>query len=386
MRILRIFRRVALCLICSVLLCASLTLRIFATEDKESLGMPEEYYGVIDELPPEVADKLPEGIYSENVEDIGESLVEIGSAEYIFAFMGELIGNGLGKAVSLAARLCGILILSALFGSMKRNLSDVVSEAIGFCISCAVFAAIIDVTYTQIEMVSDFFGRLNSLIVGMIPVTGAVYAMGGNIGTSVASSSGMYAFLAVSEGICAKTIVPISCVCIVMALCRGIAPNINLQGITSGIKKCYTFVLGMIMTILLALLSSQTAITAAADSTAARAAKMVTSSAIPVVGGSVAETLRTVASGVQYTKSVVGVGGIVFLLILLLPTLVSLLLTRLAFIFSGSVADLLGCESEGRLIRELDSVWGFMIAVVAMCSVMFVLAMTIFIKTTVAIL
>lgn len=373
-------------MVCPVLLCLAFTVKIFAEDDKDTAMMPDEYYGVVDGLPPEVADKLPDGIYSDNVEDIGNALVEVSSAEYIFGFMGELIGNGIGDAVSLAARLCGVLILSALFEAMKKNLSDAVSSAIGFCVSCAVFAAITDVTYTEIKMVSDFFGRLNSLIVGMIPVTGAVYAMGGNLGTSVASSGGMYAFLAVSEGICAKTIVPISCVCIAMALCRGIAPNINLQGIASGIKKCYTFVLGMIMTILLSVLSSQTAITAAADTTAARAAKMVTSSAIPVVGGSVADTLRTVATGVQYTKSVVGVGGIVFLLILILPTLVSLLLTRLSLIFSGSVADLLGCESEGRLIRELDGVWGFMIAVVAMCSVMFILAMTIFIRTTVAIL
>lgn len=366
------------------IICILFTLGAFAEDD--SVDLPEEYYGIVENLPPESADKLPQGLYSEDVEEIGDALLEVSSAEYIFDLIGELIGDGIGDALSLAARLCGIIVLSAVFSSLRKNLSEAASGAIGFCVSCAVFAAIIDLVYGQIKMVSDFFDRINSLIVSVIPVTGAVYAMGGNVSTAVASSGGMYAFLAVSEGICAKTVIPVSCICIALALCRGVAPHINLQGIASGMKKCYTFVLGMIMTILLAILSSQTSLTAAADTTAARAVKMVASSAIPVVGGSVAETLRTVASGVQYTKSVVGVSGIVVILMLLLPTLISLLLTRLALIFAGSVAELLGCEGESRLIRELDSVWGFMIAVVAMCSVMFIFAMTVFIKTTVAIL
>ena len=377
-------RKIAVSLMLIPLLCVLLTFGAFAEDG--SIDLPEEYYGIVENLPPESADKLPQGLYSEDMEEIGDALLEISSAEYIFDFIGELIGNGIGDALSLAARLCGIIVLSAVFSALRRNLSEAASGAIGFCVFCAVFAAIIDLVYGQIKMVSDFFDRINSLIVSVIPVTGAVYAMGGNVSTAVASSGGMYAFLAVSEGICAKTVIPVSCICIALALCRGVAPHINLQGIASGMKKCYTFVLGMIMTILLAILSTQTSLTAAADTTAARAAKMVASSAIPVVGGSVAETLRTIASGVQYTKSVVGVSGIVVILMLLLPTLISLLLTRLALIFAGSVAELLGCEGESRLIRELDSVWGFMIAVVAMCSVMFIFAMTIFIKTTVAIL
>ncbi len=382
----RIVKKGFAMIFCVTTLCVFFSMEAFCADSEAVDSLPEEYYGMLENLPPDTADKLPEGVYSQNTEVIGDALMEMTSFDYVFPFIGELIGDGMGDVAALVARLCGIILLSAVFEAMRKSLSDAVAGAVGFCTSCATFAAVIDLLYGQIRMVSDFFDRLNSLILGMIPVTGAVYAMGGNVSTGVASSGGLYAFLAVSEGICAKTIVPVSCICVALALCRGVAPHINLQGMASGIKKCYTFVLGMIMTILLALLATQTSLTAAADSTTARAAKMVTSSMIPVVGGSVAETLRTVASGVQYMKSVVGVSGIVFILMLLLPTLISLLLTRLAFIISGSIAELLGCEGESRLIRELDGVWSCMIAVVAMSSVMFIFAMSIFIRTTVAVL
>jgi len=367
-----------------LLVCSAFCARVGATEADK---LPEEYYEMVEQLPDDLLDKLPDGIASEDTESIGDTIMSLTSSEYVFSLIGELFGEGLGGAVGLAARLCGILVISAVFSSFKRSIgSDAVSGAIGFCSSCAVFAAIIEVEHKQILMVGEFFERLNSLMLSMIPVTGAVYAMCGNVTTAATGSATMYAFLAVSEGICAKTIVPISSICLALALCRSVSPDLNLQGISSGIKKCYTFVLGMIMTILIALLSAQTSLSAAADSTAARAAKMVASTVIPVVGGSVSETLRTVASSVQYMKSIVGVGGIAFVLILLLPTLVTLLLNRLAFMAAGCIADLLGCESESRLISDIGAINGCMIATVSMCSVMFILALNIFIKTAVAIL
>ena len=75
----------------------------------------------------------------------------------------------------------------------------------------------------------------------------------------------------------------------------------------------------------------------------------------------------------------------IFSLILLLPTLISLIITRFVYLVAGSVADLLGCERESRLIGELGGVSGLMIAAVSMCSVMFILAFNIFIRSTVAV-
>ena len=137
--------------------------------------------------------------------------------------------------------------------------------------------------------------------------------------------------------------------------------------------------------VLLTVLSTQTVLACAADSVSSRAAKLVASNIIPIVGGSVGDTLRTLSSSVGYLKSICGIGGILFIILLLLPTLVTLLLTRAVFILAVAVADLVGCESESKLLSELGSVYGILVAVVSMCSVMFILALTIFVRSTVAV-
>ena len=347
--------------------------------------MPDEFGAALGELPSELADKLPDEIYADDPEEVGKALENIASPKYAIELLGELFGDGIGAAISFCATLCGVLVVAALCSALKRSVaSEALSGALGFCVSAVLFAVILDSLCRQIEEVSGFFERINALVYSMIPVFGAIYVSGGSVATATATSGSMYLFLAISESFCANTIVPISSICTAIALSRSLSPTIELQSIGNAIKKCYTFALGLIMSLLLLLLATQTTLAAAADSIGGRAAKMLTASMIPVVGGSVSETLRAAAAGVEYIKTVTGVGGVVFIVILLLPTLVSLLLGRLALLIASAVGGVLGCDDEARLLGDIGSIYGCMIAAVSMCSVMFILAMNIFMRTAVA--
>lgn len=158
-----------------------------------------------------------------------------------------------------------------------------------------------------------------------------------------------------------------------------------LAGFTGAVKKTYNFFVAALMTVLVFALGAQTTIAISADTAAARGAKLLSSTVIPVVGGAVGDTLRTVAGSVQYVKSVVGIGGILFVLAVTLPTLISLLLFRLVFLLTGSMAEALGCQRESRLLSELGNVYGCLVGAVAICSVAFAVALGIFVKCAVAV-
>lgn len=355
-----------------------------SNSDSEN-GLPKEYYDAIESLPPEISDNLPADIYSESSEKVAEGLSKMLSADYFVNMLGNIVSLEISSSVALLGKLCGVILISAIFATLKSSISsEALSRAFGFCSTCTLFGVIAQTFILQIELLASFFERLNSLMVSFVPIACTVWAIGGNVGTAAASGGILYAFLGVSEVLCAKTAIPVSVICLVFALCRGIAPSLNLSGFSSAIRKCYTFTLGFIMTLLLAILSSQTILSSSKDSIGARSAKIITATVIPVVGGSVSETLRTLGASVQYIKSIVGVSAILFIIVLLLPTLITLIITRLVYLLAGSVADLLGCERESRLIGELGGISGVMIATASMVSVMFILAFNIFIKTSVA--
>ncbi len=350
-------------------------------------GMPEGYEDLPQYLPDDVRELLPEEIESRSTEEVGQAVEELSDVRYILNIVSEALAPRLRESVAFFAKLVGLLVLAAIFSAVKNSLgSDALSGAVRFCTTSAIFAAIIQTQLEHLKSVQVFFERLTSLMNAMVPIAGTVWAMGGNVTTASSGTATLSVFLLACENMFAKTVMPICCVSIALALCNTMSPEMGLKGFTGAIKKLYTFCLGMIMMLLVSCLGAQTTLTAAADSTTARAAKMVSSTVIPVVGGSVGDTLRTVASSVQYLKSIVGISGIVFIFLLVLPTLLSLLLTRFAFILGTSVAEILGCDSESRLLAELGNVYGCMIAAVSISSVMFILAFNIFVRTVVALM
>jgi len=136
--------------------------------------------------------------------------------------------------------------------------------------------------------------------------------------------------------------------------------------------------LSFFMMLLLAMLGSQTILGASKDTLAMRSAKFAAGSMIPVVGGSVAELLRSVSASVGYMRSAVGICGVLLLLLLMLPTLVELLLARATWQICSFFAEILGCDGEKRLLDEFASINGYLIAAVAICSSVLFLTFTLF--------
>ena len=375
-------RKIVIFIILSAILFITLSVPSFA---KDTGDMPDGYRDAVDSLGEEGAEHLKDGMYSDDPSVVGEAVSQMSDSRFWIEVVFDEIENRLSSTALLFAKLCGLLVLASVFGALGRSLSsDTLSGAVRFCTTTAIFAAIIHIQAEHLRSVEQFFGRLLAMMGTMIPVTGTVWAMGGNVGTASVGTSALYVFLNVCEGLCAKSLLPVCCLFTALALCNTLSPEMGLRGFSGTLKKIYTFFLGMIMTILMATLSSQTTLSAAADSTTARAARLVSSNVIPMVGGAVGDTLRTVATSVQYLKSVVGIGGIILILLLLLPVLISLILTRLVFLLCSGVAEMLGCDTESRFLSEIGGVYGIMIAVVSISSVMFIFALTVFSKTVVA--
>lgn len=356
----------------------------FCVGAESAASMPDEFGEIAGSLPDGVRDSLPDEML--DPEHVHEGLSEVLSVEYIFEYLGDRLQDGLSSALRLACILIGLVIISALARALVLSVeSPALGSSFRMCSSLALFSAVIGIEISQLERIAELLDSLNELMGSMIPVTGVIWAMGGNVSTASTGSATLYVFLSMCESLCAKTVLPVCLILTVVALSTAISPDLRLGGVSGAVKKTYNFVLGLVMTLLVSVLGLQTTLTSSADGIGAKTAKLVSSTVIPIVGGSVGDTLRSVAGSAQYIKSVFGISAIVFILFLVLPTLISILLSRAVFVLTGGVADMLGCDQESRLLGEIGNIYGCMLGVVSMSAVMFILGFAIFVKSAVAI-
>lgn len=363
---------------------------VSAAKDKEEETLSPEleagYETMLDAIPENIRDQLPDGFSSGNAEEIGGAVEKMLDPAYILGIVLDTVGVYLPDALRLFAVILGILILSAVFSTVRKSVkSSAMGRIVTLVASTAILAAIADTQTRLFSSLSDYFSRLSSLAAGMIPISGVLYAMGGNVAGAATGGGAMAIFLAVSEFVGGELLFPTVGACLALATVPVFAPGLNVRSISAAIKRVFTFCLGFLMMILSALLALRACLASKADSISARTVKYVTSSVIPVVGGSIADSLRTVGASVEYLRTTLGAAGILLVVLLVLPVVLSVLLTRFSLILLQSVAELLGCEGEARLLSETVSVYGYILAVAVMCAVMFIFALTLLIRTAAAI-
>lgn len=360
-----------------------LAVNIFADETLECL---DEYKDMLDALPEEIAGLLPESLFSDSVEDISQGAKDVSSFGYILKVIAEYLGLELQSALKLLATLLGILIICAVMNSVKSSFSsNGIASVLSVCVRSSLFLTACMSQLVIVKAVESFFERLCIFANSLLALSGALYAMGGNVSAAVVNHSSLIIFINIVENLCSKSAVPIVSICIAFCAVSCIAPEVNIGGISGFFKRTYTTALTFIMTVFVTVMGAQNLIASKTDTLAGKAAKFAVGNLIPTVGSALAGTLGTVSTGVEYIRATVGTVGVVAIILMVVPIILTLLLTKLVFGILEGVADILDCAGEKKMITEMSSINGFLLACACISSVCLIFIMTLFVKCSAAI-
>ena len=358
------------------------SLEISAAEETEIVTMPPEYGEVLDAIPDEITHLLPEGLFSSSVEEATEAAEEAVSFGYLLGAILSAVGLRLQDAVDMLALLVGLLLLAGVLARLREGLGG--GEMLGFCLRLAIYTALVTSTAGMVKTVQTYFSALDQVSTAMLPTVGVLYALGGNLGEAAVSGEMTALFLAVCRYVSTAVTPPVCAVCMAFALMDALGTRLTLAPLAAQIKKWYTGLLSLVMFLISLALTTKSTLAGRADTLAMRGVKYAMGNWIPVIGGALGGTVGYVAEGVGLMRGVCGVSGVVIVALLLLPTLVELLLFRAVLQLSVTVASLLGCEGEGRLLGEMASLYGYMAAAVAISTVTIWLMFTLLLSGGVA--
>lgn len=353
------------------------------SEDTQSTPLPKEYNTFTEAIPGEVADLLPEAFFSNDPAKVEGAIQELVGIRAILNTVGEFTGLAFSQSLALLAQICGILLLGAVFRALSPQ-GEGAGKALSFCTTLAMTLLLLGTQSSRFSTLSHYFDTVQGFSAAMLPMMGALYAMGGNVRVAVANHGIMSAFLSILETFCAGSVLPIAGICMALALLDAVSGRVSLRPLAGFIKRTYTLTVSFLMLLLCGVLGMQTTLAKAGDTLALRTARFAAGSFLPVIGGSIAESLRTVAAGVEYLRGVAGTGAILVLFLSFLPMFLSILLTRVAFLLGGTAAKLLCCEAEEKILSEMGSIYGYFMAVIAALFVMTVFSLVLFARCAAA--
>lgn len=374
---------------CAVLFAFLLLLPAGAEEETGAAESVEESgFGAIREfresLPPEVTALLPDGFFGEDPETVASAVQNAADVPKILAYIRDFLGVSLRQALPLLAAVSGILVLSAVLRAVGATSGAGTGRAFSFCSVTVLTLLLLRQSLSGVSRLRAWFEMLCTLAGSMLPMMGTLYALGGNVGAAAANHTVMSVFLSVAQMLCTRAVLPVAGICLLLAVCDALTGRAALKPLGNLIKRTFTLGISFLMLLLSFLLGLQTTLAAGSDTLALRTVRFAAGSFLPVVGGSVSEAMKTVAGSISYLRTLAGSGGILVLFLFFLPTFLTVLTTRIVFLLCGALAELLEAKSEGRVLSELASVYGFFLAVIAAVFTMAVFALTIFAHCAVA--
>ena len=131
------------------------------------------------------------------------------------------------------------------------------------------------------------------------------------------------------------------------------------------------------------LLSVQSILAKSADSLAAKTARFAIGSFIPVAGGVIAEAFSTLKEGISVLRNAAGIGGIIVILLILIPGILPLILYKCTLSLAETAADVMNLGTMRGLLGEVHGITDMLFAFVLYTSLMFVLVIVIFTKAQV---
>ncbi len=297
------------------------------------------------------------------MDELSLSAVLALSPKSFLRLMARLAVDRLARPAKGAAALCSVTLLCAAAESLKLRPDDKtlagVAGVVGSLCCCAAVAV---PAWTLIGSVCSALGECAEFLLSFIPVYAGVLAAGGQPAAAAAYNAALFGVAEVSGQLAADTVKPLAGIFLALALVGAVAPSFGLAGIAGGVKRAVNWALGIISTVFVGVLGLQGTVGTVADSVTMKTARFAVSSAVPVVGGALADAMSSAAGYIGLLRSVVGAIGIAAGAAIFMPVTVELVLWRLGMGVVSLFAGAAGVEGISKAADAAGDVFEMLLA------------------------
>ena len=343
-----------------------------------ALGIPAFAFDA-DSYFDEYSDIAPDGFG-----DPDEILNESGATD-ILEMLGDAFSAGVGDAVSFFAMLMGISAIYAVYESFcekgTESNSRIASAGITAVSSILIISRLLPLVFSVRSGMKDMCSFFSALI----PITTGILAAGGSVNSAATQAFNMNLTLGAIDYAASELLIPLVFAMLALSVTAGLGAG-TVSTLAKWLKSCFLWLIGILTTVIIGAVSMQSMISSAKDSAYLRGAKYAASGMIPVVGGVVASALSSLAGGLAYAKSVIGVSAVFAIVGFALTPLVTLLLYRLAISLAGSFLELMGAEVGSKCFHSYRSCLDALVAVYALSAFAAIFEIFVFMKSGVDLL
>ncbi len=330
----------------------------------------EKYYEILsDELTDEAEEILAESgfdeidfdkILSSSPEDIINFFINCSKGKVATPLKNFIVNAGLTIIVSIS-----FSYLSE--DEKKKKAVTMLSFAYISLSVCVPMSSLLSAGVAAIRLSSKFMLVFLPILAGIIAASNnPLLALNYN-------SLTMYLAEAVSS-FATNFLVPVEGMFFALICVNIVSDTMHINNFAQTVKNTVVKTLSVLATIFTAVLSIKGILSNIADTVAVKGTKLLVSTVVPIIGGSVSDAYASVVNSLILLRSSVGIFGIVAIAAVNMPVITQLVLWSASMTCSAIIADVFSLKNIADFYREISNVIKTFNAILIFCLVLFIVS------------
>ena len=316
----------------------------------------------------ELQEQLPEGarglLENTGIQGVDyQAILSLSPGEF-FRQLFLLAKAQIRKPVALFGTILGALLLCALLDGFKTALwkgplSGTFNAVAVATVAAAIAPPILECVTSTVQAIQD----CSRFIAAFIPVFSSILTVSGQPVTATTYTLFLFAACQVVSQIVSSTLVPLMGIYLALCVTGSLIPGTGILPVAKTVKSVVSWGLGLLLTLFVGLLSLQTMVASGSDTVAAKTAKFLIGSFVPVVGSALSDAFIATQGYLRLLKTAVGAFGALAAAATFLPVFLQTAGWYLMVNLSASVSEMLGIQQTADLLKSTSATLGILLSV-----------------------
>ena len=284
-------------------------------------------------------------------------------------------------SIRVIASIIVIIVIHSILKSISDGLENKGISQITFYVQYILIVTLVMTNFAEVlDMVKDSINNLINFSNCLIPLLMTLILSTGSI-ASVNILQPILLFIITFIGnFINAVIIPITLVSTVLAIISKISDRIQLDKLSKFFKSSVVWILGVILTLFVGVISLEGSLSSSVDGITAKTAKAAVSSFIPVVGKILGDAVDTVIGCTSILKNAVGIVGVVVILGICILPIIKLVLLMITYYIGSAICQPIADKKIIELLSQIGDTFKILLAILCSVSVMLIIGTTLVMK------
>jgi len=292
-----------------------------------------------------------------------------------------LLGKEILNALSVISSIIVILVIHGILKSITDGLGNKSVAQIAYYVQYILIVTLVMSNFAEIiTMVKEAIQNLVGFINSLVPILITLLITTGNIVSAGMLEPIILFIITLIGNVIVNVIIPVVLVSTALGIISQISSKIQIDKLAKLFKSSSVWVLGIILTLFVGIVSLQGNLSSSIDGVTAKTTKTAVSSFIPVVGKILGDAVDTVMGCSVILKNALGVVGVIIIIGICIIPIIKLVTLMSVYYIGAALCQPIADEKIIKLLSQMGDTFKLLLAILCSVAVMLIIGVTLVIR------